>query len=225
MEEIARCSGTLGNAYALPVEAAQFLAEHGGDYHKTFIPGILERLRHPSDGRHRARFRLRRRRHAHDRDVGRRRLCDQRHQGVGHVRRIADFIMVFAKTDPASGHNGISCILVEGDSARRVRGKSEELMGMHGLEDCQVIFENVRVPARNLIGTENARLQDGDGQFQLFSRLMMSSMALGMAQAAMEDAIAYAKTRTAVRLARSSNTRRCSSCWPTCRWTSPRRGC
>src|SRR5690606_23737368 len=42
MEEIARASGTLGNAYALPVEAALFLDAHGSDHHKTFIPGILD---------------------------------------------------------------------------------------------------------------------------------------------------------------------------------------
>src|SRR5690606_30847704 len=75
-----------------------------------------------------------------------------------------------------------------------IRGKSEELMGMHGLEDCQIIFDNVRVPVTNCVGMENQAFKMAMENFN-FSRLMMSSMALGMAQAAMEDAVNYAKTR------------------------------
>jgi butyryl-CoA dehydrogenase len=65
---------------------------------------------------------------------------------------------------------------------------------MHGLEDCQVSFDNVRIPARNLIGPENQAFKMAMSNFN-FSRLMMSSMALGMAQAAFEDGVKYAKTR------------------------------
>ena len=65
---------------------------------------------------------------------------------------------------------------------------------MHGLEDCQVIFDNVRVPVNHCIGPENEAFKMAMGNFN-FSRLMMSSMALGMAQAAKEDAISYAKSR------------------------------
>jgi alkylation response protein AidB-like acyl-CoA dehydrogenase len=108
--------------------------------------------------------------------------------------QIADRIVVFAKTAPDAGHRGISCILVEADRPGVVRGKSEELLGMHGLAECQIAFDHVRVPAENLIGPENGAFKMAMENFN-FSRLMMSSMALGMAQAAMEDAIAYAKGR------------------------------
>ena len=42
MEEIARCSGSLGNMYAIPVESAHLLHEHGNEYHKSYIPKILQ---------------------------------------------------------------------------------------------------------------------------------------------------------------------------------------
>ena len=65
---------------------------------------------------------------------------------------------------------------------------------MHGLEDCQIVLQDVQVPASALIGAENQAFKTAMGNFN-FSRLLMSSMALGMAQAAMEDAVAYASTR------------------------------
>jgi len=194
MEEIARGSGALGNAYAIPVEAAHFLHQHGNDFHKSLIPGILSgdvipatAATEPDCGS----------------DVAAMRTLAPR-DGDEYVitgtkawvtfGRIADFIMVFAKTDKDAGHKGISCILVETDRMGVSLGKSEELLGMHGLEDCQISFDNVRVPVKNRIGPENEAFKMAMGNFN-FSRLMMSSMALGMAQAAMEDAIAYAKSR------------------------------
>lgn len=194
MEEIARGSGTLGNAYALPVEAALFLNEHGSPFHKAFIPGILSGEVVPASA-------------ATEPDCGSdvsaiRTTADR--DGDDYVingtkawvtfGRIANIVMVFAKTDRAAGHKGISCILVEADRPGVSRGKSEQLLGMHGLEECQMTFDNVRVPVTNMIGPENGAFKMAMGNFN-FSRLMMSSMALGMAQAAMEDAVAYAKTR------------------------------
>ena len=194
MEEIARASGTLGNAYALPVEAALFLDAHGSEHHKTFIPGILDGSVLPASAATEP---------DHGSDVAAMRTTAVR-DGDDYVingtkawvtfGRIADFIMVFAKTDRDAGHRGISCILVETDRPGVIRGKSEELLGMHGLEDCQVIFDKVRVPVANRIGPENQAFKMAMGNFN-FSRLMMSSMALGMAQAAMEDALSYARTR------------------------------
>lgn len=194
MEEIARGSGALGNAYAIPVEAAHFLHEHGNDFHKTLIPGILSgdvipatAATEPDCGS----------------DVAAMRTVAER-DGDEYVitgtkawvtfGRIADFVMVFAKTDRNAGHKGISCILVETNRDGVKLGKSEELLGMHGLEDCQISFDGVRVPVKNRIGAENDAFKMAMGNFN-FSRLMMSSMALGMAQAAMEDAISYAKNR------------------------------
>ncbi len=194
MEEIARASGTLGNAYALPVEAALFLHAHGDDFHKGFIPGILDGSVLPAAAATEP---------DHGSDVASMRTTAVRDGGDYVIEgtkawvtfgRIADIIMVFAKTDRDAGHRGISCILVETDRPGVIRGKSEELLGMHGLEECQVTFDGVRVPATNRIGPEHQAFKMAMGNFN-FSRLMMSSMALGMAQAAMEDALSYARTR------------------------------
>ncbi|MGO1766536.1 acyl-CoA dehydrogenase [Advenella sp. S44] len=194
MEEIARGSGALGNAYALPVEAALFLQEHGNDFQKSFIPGVLDGSILPASAATEP---------DHGSDVAAMRTTAER-DGDEYVingvkawvtfGQIADFIMVFAKTDKNAGHKGISCILVETDRPGVIRGKSEELLGMHGLEDCQVIFDSVRVPIDHCIGPEHQAFKMAMRNFN-FSRLMMSSMALGMAQAAMEDAISYAQTR------------------------------
>lgn len=195
MEEVARGSGSLGNALAVPVEAVHFLDEHGNDFHKTFIPGILNgdiiaatAATEPHCGS----------------DVAAITTTAIR-EGDEYVitgtkawvtfGRIADLVMVFAKTDPKGGHKGISCILVEMDRPGITRGNSEGLMGMHGLEECEISFEGVRVPVKNRIGPENEAFKMAMANFN-FSRLMMSSMALGMAQAAMEDAIEYAKGRS-----------------------------
>lgn len=194
MEEIARCSGAVGNMYAIPVEAANLLYEHGNDYHKSWIPKILDgsaisatAVTEPDAGS----------------DVAGMRTTAML-EGDEYVINgtkawvtfgsIFDFIMVFAKTSREPGAQNISCFFVEGDRKGIVRGRNEALMGMHGLEDCQVTFDNVRIPARNRLGPENRAFKMAMGNFN-FSRLMMSAMALGMARAAFEDAYAYAKDR------------------------------
>ncbi len=194
MEEIARCSGTLGNAFALPVEASHFLNEHGGPVHKRLIPGLLAgeillatAATEPDFGSDLAGMRTTA---VRDGDA----YVVNGTKAWVTFGRVADWIVVFAKTDPAAGHKGISCLLVDAASAGVVRGKPEELLGMHGLAECQIVFDNVRVPAENLIGAEGGAFKMAMGNFN-FSRLMMSSMALGMARAAMEDALAYARSR------------------------------
>mgnify|MGYP000029428576 FL=1 len=194
MEEIARGSGAVGNAFAIPVEAAIFLDHHGSETTKGWIPGILDgsvipatAVTEPDTGS----------------DVAAMKTTAIR-DGDEYVIKgtkawvtfgqIADVIMVFAKTDAEAGHKGISCILVETDRAGVIKGKSEDLLGMHGLAECMVTFDEVRVPVTNLIGPEGGAFKMAMGNFN-FARLMMSSMALGMAQAAMEDAITYANDR------------------------------
>ncbi len=194
MEEIARGSGTVGNAFAIPVEAALFLNHHGTDHHKALIPGILDGSVIPATAVTEADY---------GSDVASMQTTARREADEYVINgtkawvtfgQIADVIMVFAKTDPAAGHKGISCILVETDRAGVHRGKSEELLGMHGLAECMVAFDNVRVPVANLLGPEHGAFKMAMENFN-FSRLMMSSMALGMAQAGMEDAITYAHDR------------------------------
>ena len=194
MEELARCSGPVGNAFALPVEAVLFLDQHGGPHHKSLISGILKGEILPATAVSEP---------DHGSDVAGMRTHAER-DGEEYVINgtkawvtfgaIADFFLIFAKTDRDPKNRAISCFLVEGDRPGLDRGKPEELLGMHGLEDCQISLDGVRIPARNRIGPEGQAFKMAMANFN-FSRLMMASMALGMAQAAFEDACAYAKTR------------------------------
>jgi alkylation response protein AidB-like acyl-CoA dehydrogenase len=194
MEELARCSAAVGNAFAIPVEAALFLHHHGNAGQKALIPGILDgsivfatAMTEPDFGSDAASIQT-----------------TARPSGDGWVLNgtkawvtlggVADRIMVFARTGEAPGHRAISCFLIDAASPGVSRGRNEELLGMHGLEDCQIVLQDVHVPATALIGAENQAFKTAMGNFN-FSRLLMSSMALGMAQAAMEDAVAYATTR------------------------------
>ena len=194
MEELARCSGAIGNAFAIPVEAALFLHHHGNESQKALIPGILDgsvvmatAMSEPDFGSDVASITTT----ARAVDDGWVLNGTKAWVTLGGV---ADRIMVFARTGKEAGHKSISCFMVDAHQAGVSRGKNEELLGMHGLEDCQIVLQDVHVPRTALIGAENQAFKTAMGNFN-FSRLLMSSMALGMAQAAMEDAVAYATTR------------------------------
>ena len=196
MEEIARCSGAMGNAFAIPVEAALFLHHHGNESQRALIPRILDgslvmatAMSEPDYGSDVASI-----------------TTTARRTEAGWVLNgtkawvtlggVADRIMVFARTGDGSapGHKSISCFMVDAALPGVSRGKNEELLGMHGLEDCQIVLQDVLVGPEAMIGAENEAFKTAMGNFN-FSRLLMSSMALGMAQAAMEDAVAYARQR------------------------------
>ncbi|HZX87640.1 MAG TPA: acyl-CoA dehydrogenase family protein [Reyranella sp.] len=194
MEELARCSAAIGNAFAIPVEAALFLHHHGNASQKALIPGILDgsivfatAMTEPDFGSDAASIQTT----ARATDDGWVLNGTKAWVTLGGV---ADRIMVFARTGKEAGHKSMSCFLVDAASPGVSRGKNEELLGMHGLEDCQIVLQDVHVPKEALIGAENQAFKTAMGNFN-FSRLLMSSMALGMAQAAMEDAVAYATTR------------------------------
>jgi alkylation response protein AidB-like acyl-CoA dehydrogenase len=197
MEELARCSGSIGNAFAIPVEAALFLYQHGSDAQKERIAGLLDgslvaatAVSEPDHGS----------------DVASLTTTARRTED-GYVLNgvkawvtlggVADFVLVFARTpgeEGQGGHNAISCFLVDMNLPGITRGKSEELLGMHGLEDCQIAFDNVKLSADALVGVEHRAFKMAMANFN-FSRLLMSAMALGMAQAAFEDAQEYASSR------------------------------
>lgn len=106
----------------------------------------------------------------------------------------ADTYIVSAKTDPSAGVKGISVFIVEKDTPGFTVGKKEHKMGLHGSNTCELIFEDVRVPVSNLLGEE------GEGFKILMSnldvgRIGIAAQSLGIAEAALESAIGYAKER------------------------------
>jgi alkylation response protein AidB-like acyl-CoA dehydrogenase len=108
---------------------------------------------------------------------------------------IADFYVVFAVTDPDAGHStGISCFVVEADRPGFSVGKLEHKLGIRGSPTGQPVFEGVRVPAENLIGTEGEGFKVAMATLDR-SRLGVAAQALGIAQGATDYAADYAKER------------------------------
>jgi alkylation response protein AidB-like acyl-CoA dehydrogenase len=108
---------------------------------------------------------------------------------------VADFYVVFAKTDPAAGRSrGITAFVVEADRPGFSVGKLEHKLGIRGSPTGQPIFDDVRIPAGNLIGTEGKGLSVALSTLD-HSRLGVAAQALGIAQGATDYAVAYAKER------------------------------
>jgi butyryl-CoA dehydrogenase len=108
----------------------------------------------------------------------------------------ADVILVFAMTDQAKRHKGISAFLVPTDAAGFTRGKPDEKVGIRASGSCTVFFEGCSVPEEQRLGAE------GDG-FKIAmatldgGRIGIAAQAVGIARAALEEAVAYAKERKA----------------------------
>ena len=108
---------------------------------------------------------------------------------------IADFYVVFAVTDKDAGHaHGISAFVVEADRPGFSVGKLEHKLGIRGSPTGQPIFEDVRVPADNLLGNEGEGFKIAMGTLD-HSRLGVAAQGLGIAQGATDYAVAYAKER------------------------------
>src|SRR3954451_545996 len=108
---------------------------------------------------------------------------------------VADFYVVFAKTDPrAERSQGISALVVEADRRGFSVGKLEHKLGIKGSPTGQPIFDDVRIPASNLIGQEGKGMGVALGTLD-HSRLGVAAQAVGIAQGAIDHAAAYANER------------------------------
>jgi alkylation response protein AidB-like acyl-CoA dehydrogenase len=108
---------------------------------------------------------------------------------------ISDLYVVFAKTDPTAGARGVSCFVVEKDHGLEI-GKLEKKMGMHGSPTGEVILNDVRVPAANLIGAEGEGFKIAMHTLDR-SRPSIAAQAVGLAQGAIDYAKGYMKERQA----------------------------
>ena len=106
----------------------------------------------------------------------------------------ADTFVVFAMTDRTKGNHGISAFIVEKGFKGFSIGKHEKKMGIRGSSTCDLIFEDCIVPKENLLGQEGKgfkiAMQTLDG-----GRIGIAAQALGIAEGAMEEAMAYTKGR------------------------------
>jgi len=110
----------------------------------------------------------------------------------------AGLIVVVAKTDPASAAKGVSLVVLETEGAEGFRrGRVLDKIGMHGQDTAELFFDDVRVPAENLLGGE-----EGLGFYQLMQqlpqeRLIIAVGAVAAMESAVEQTIQYTKERTA----------------------------
>lgn len=104
----------------------------------------------------------------------------------------ADATVVFATTDKAAKHRGITAFLVDG--ADFSRGKPEDKLGIRASGTCNLIFENCRVPGANVLGSEGGGFKIAM-QTLYSGRIGIAAQALGIAQAALECAVKYSQER------------------------------
>lgn len=111
---------------------------------------------------------------------------------------LADLIVVVAKTDTSAGAKGVSLLLVETKNATGFKvGRILEKLGQKGQDTCELFFDEVRVPAANLLGEV-----EGRGFYQLmqelpYERTILANISIGRIERALELTVEYTKDRKA----------------------------
>src|SRR6185369_2493724 len=108
--------------------------------------------------------------------------------------KYADVAIVFAVTDKAAGKKGISCFLVPTATPGYIVARLEEKMGQRASDTAQILFENCRVPADAMLGAEGEGYKIALSNLEA-GRIGIAAQSVGMARAALEAAIKYAKER------------------------------
>lgn len=106
----------------------------------------------------------------------------------------ADVFITFARTSKEAGSKGISAFVIEKDTPGFTIGKNENKMGLHGSSTVSLIFEDCIVPASQLLGKENEGFKIAMTNLNA-GRIGIAAQGLGLAEASLEKAIAYAKER------------------------------
>ena len=107
---------------------------------------------------------------------------------------ISDVMVVLCRTDPAGGSGSLSLIIVPSDTPGITVGPTEKKMGLRGSPTHAVSFEEVQVPLQNLLGQEGRGLQQTLATLD-HGRIGIGALAVGIAQAAYEEALKYAQER------------------------------
>jgi alkylation response protein AidB-like acyl-CoA dehydrogenase len=109
---------------------------------------------------------------------------------------IADYIITLVRTDPKGGSHSLSMLIVPTDAPGLRVGPAEKKMGLKGSPTHEVTYDHVSIPAKYLLGAEGQGLRQTlmvlDG-----GRIGIGALSVGLAQAALEEALKYAKERMA----------------------------
>ncbi len=109
---------------------------------------------------------------------------------------VADVVILFTMTEPEKKHKGITAFLIEADKPGFIRGKKEPKLGIRASATSEIVYENYECPVENVLG------QSGEG-FKIAmavldaGRIGIASQALGIAEAAYEASVQYARERQA----------------------------
>jgi alkylation response protein AidB-like acyl-CoA dehydrogenase len=107
---------------------------------------------------------------------------------------VADYVVVFALTDPSKGVRGLSALVVPTSTPGFSVGKIENKMGIRASQTAEIMFDNCRVPKENLVGKEGKGFKMAmialDG-----ARIGIAAQALGLAEGALEESVSYMKER------------------------------
>jgi alkylation response protein AidB-like acyl-CoA dehydrogenase len=109
--------------------------------------------------------------------------------------KTADVAIVFAVTDKSAGKKGISAFIVDTGAPGYNADRIEEKLGQRASDTAQVVFTNCRVPAANLLGREGEGYRIALSNLEA-GRIGIAAQSIGMARAAFEAALAYARERT-----------------------------
>ncbi len=109
---------------------------------------------------------------------------------------VAGTAVVMARTDPDRKSRGISAFVLDRSTRGFSRGKPYRKLGLHASDTAELIFEDARVPADNLIGERGAGFVQAM-QVLEGGRIAMAAMGVGIAQAAVDQAVRYMKQRSA----------------------------
>jgi alkylation response protein AidB-like acyl-CoA dehydrogenase len=201
LEEVAKASGTVGNALLLAKLQSDFILRFGNDrQRKEYLPSLADGSRicliaatEPGAGSDVAGI-----------------STTAVLQGDAYVVNgakaymtcgaVGDLAVVLAKTDPSAGHRGITALLVEkspdGDPKKGfIVDHKDELLGMRGLGTAGIALADTVVPATNVLGTVGEGFKYAMQSFDT-GRIVIATLALGIAQEAFEAAVSYARERT-----------------------------
>ena len=108
----------------------------------------------------------------------------------------AGIFIVFAYTDKELKHKGMSAFIVDRESPGFSLGNHEDLMGIRATANCELIFEDCKVPKENLLGEEGQGFYICMNTLDV-SRIDIGAQAVGVSQAALDEAVKYSKERVA----------------------------
>ena len=109
---------------------------------------------------------------------------------------VADTIVLFSMTAPEKKHKGITAFIIDTTQPGFVRGKTEPKLGIRASATCEIVYDNYKCPVENRLGEEDDGFKIAMTVLDA-GRIGIASQALGVAEAAFEASLQYAKTREA----------------------------